>query len=760
MTLLRSFPAAAFALALLSIVAFCVASESFGLLVVGGTLAALSWYITEGPRGRSLPRWTANILLVAVVLNAVVEWTQAGGAAETMGILGRFSLWLTLIKLYESKGVRDYAHLLALSAVLMMAGCMQTVQLAFGVLLLLYAALGLYVVLLFQLHVGYERARTARRSAAPENAVLVPPVEALTGRRPLRQFRGLAAATAVAGLVLSLVVFVIFPRDILGRDNFFSNFARRQSGFSEDVRLTDISSISESRREVFTVRVLDPRGTPIEYPEPIRLRGAVLDAYSVADHRWLTSRRARYSTRTFMTEGDDTFVNLSALEIDDRVQTYTVEVQMRSLATDVIFAPYAPIAIACDANRTFLLEQATLALRDRRTTQLGRYNDYAVRFQPYAPESVMAALTGESGRTNRQVTFPIEAVRVEALRILGEAGIDPVPPEGADADEVWRHKLRVARALTEELQTGGYRYTTDLSDFVQMENRDPIDLFINQYRFGHCELFASALAAMCRSVGIDARLVTGFIALDVDESSKVYTVRENNAHAWVEVRSGEYTWATFDPTPPDELRLRSQANRSWADSWRWIWDRIEFMWNSRFVAFDSSTQATLAERFGSGWTQSIRNWLADVREWASSVNAAFRLGPSGYIWLGLVATVIAVAIAAAWTVLRRLLEVRRVARLERLSLAESRRLLRELGFYLDMLQLLARGGLAKPAWQPPRAFATALAKSRPDVAPIVDELVDRFYAARYGGRHLGHAERRQVNERLAALAERLRVRWR
>ena len=29
--------------------------------------------------------------------------------------------------------------------------------------------------------------------------------------------------------------------------------------------------------------------------------------------------------------------------------------------------------------------------------------------------------------------------------------------------------------------------------------------------------FASALAALCRSVGVDARLVTGFIGIDFDE---------------------------------------------------------------------------------------------------------------------------------------------------------------------------------------------------------------------------------------------------
>ena len=52
MSLLRSFPPLAFALVLLSIVGICAAQRSVGLLLVAGTLAALSWSITEGPRGR------------------------------------------------------------------------------------------------------------------------------------------------------------------------------------------------------------------------------------------------------------------------------------------------------------------------------------------------------------------------------------------------------------------------------------------------------------------------------------------------------------------------------------------------------------------------------------------------------------------------------------------------------------------------------------------------------------------------------------
>ena len=61
MKLLRSFPMLAFSLVLVSIVGLCIAQGSVALLLVAGALAALSWYVTEGPRGRVLPRWVSAL---------------------------------------------------------------------------------------------------------------------------------------------------------------------------------------------------------------------------------------------------------------------------------------------------------------------------------------------------------------------------------------------------------------------------------------------------------------------------------------------------------------------------------------------------------------------------------------------------------------------------------------------------------------------------------------------------------------------------
>src|SRR5262245_52250145 len=210
MRLLRSFPVLAFILVLLSIAGLCAALQSVGLLLVAGTLAAMSWYVTEGPRGRTLPRWVSNLLVLAASVSVFVDLLQ--NRDDIMGVLGRFAVWLTLIKLYERRTARDHAHLLTLSLLLMMTGCLRSNSLLFGVILAAYAALGLYVLLLFQMYASFEQARAVRQAAIPQGYRLVPPLKPIFGRYPGLRFRVQTIAIALTGAALSVLVFIGFPR--------------------------------------------------------------------------------------------------------------------------------------------------------------------------------------------------------------------------------------------------------------------------------------------------------------------------------------------------------------------------------------------------------------------------------------------------------------------------------------------------------------------------------------------------------------------
>jgi transglutaminase-like putative cysteine protease len=101
--------------------------------------------------------------------------------------------------------------------------------------------------------------------------------------------------------------------------------------------------------------------------------------------------------------------------------------------------------------------------------------------------------------------------------------------------------------------SGEFTYSTEVStghDALVLDDwlNDPDS---RNFRTGYCEQFAAAMAVLARSLGIPARVVWGFTPGDIDENG-VITVRDTNAHAWVELWLEPYGWYPFDPTPRAE----------------------------------------------------------------------------------------------------------------------------------------------------------------------------------------------------------------
>lgn len=78
-------------------------------------------------------------------------------------------------------------------------------------------------------------------------------------------------------------------------------------------------------------------------------------------------------------------------------------------------------------------------------------------------------------------------------------------------------------------------------------SKDVVEQFLFERREGTCAEFASALALMCRSVGIPARLAGGFNSGERKGDSGTYEIRSDHAHAWVEVNFDGVGWVAFDP---------------------------------------------------------------------------------------------------------------------------------------------------------------------------------------------------------------------
>lgn len=732
---------------LLALGAFAVSNRDEWFLVAGGVLAVASTYITEGPRGRYLPNWVVGPGVVLAGLWGVASFISNPEPRVVSGVVGVVVLTILMLKLYGRKNPSDWRQILALTVVMVVAAALNSTDLLVGVCVMAYAAVTLANAMLYQLYAGVHRAQTERTtlvasSMADQAGRAVPALHPATGAHGGRQLARVLLASCAMGLLVSVLVFVLFPRESFQGDHMR---AGSRAGFSTELWLRSGETISVSARELFSVRMRDPQGTPMAFGSTLYLRGAVLDSYDPMSMAWVPSGRHE-PMATLSSPGEGEYA-LLAVEADaERVNVWTQEVEMRAMASSRVFSMWLPLAIATPDERTFTinLQNAILAYTSDRS---GRPWRYAVRVQPYPRGDLVRAIVPASGSQEPYVpvSFPVPAVRAVAERILTDAGFADIleeDPARLSSEERHERSRRIARMFTDYLQQEEFRYTVDLSGFIHIRNEDANVSFLTRYKFGHCEYFASALAALCRSMGVEARVVTGFAVSEYEPALAQYVARESNAHAWVEVRTGEWQWSTYDPSPPQDLLLVQNANRGWLDRFRWVLDPFEFAWQSRVVSFDSGSQGELAERL----RRSMEETMSAVRMWAEhmarDVNRAFRLGPAGYIWLGMVGVVVVTALAAAWVLARRDRLVRTLLGASTARALARARLGQDARFYLDALRVLRQFGYAKPRWRTPAAHAEALrASAGPAAADAFMRVVERFYAVRYAGLRPARAQR-------------------
>ena len=97
-----------------------------------------------------------------------------------------------------------------------------------------------------------------------------------------------------------------------------------------------------------------------------------------------------------------------------------------------------------------------------------------------------------------------------------------------------------------------YKYNDD----PEHNSEDRLYEFLFETKEGLCKDYATAMVIMLRSIGIPARYVTGFVTSDpvLDRSDeeqakeKNYIIKDEDAHAWVEVYFQGFGWVPFEPT--------------------------------------------------------------------------------------------------------------------------------------------------------------------------------------------------------------------
>src|ERR1019366_2903996 len=333
-----------------------------------------------------------------------------------------------------------------------------------------------------------------------------------------------------------------------------------------------------------------------------------------------------------------------------------------------------------------------------------------------------------------------------AMRRKAMAATHP-PPGPTELDEP------TARNIETHLRNH-FQYPLDLTAMSRIQGRDPVVAFLYDFKKGHCEYFAGAMTLLCQSLGMDARMVVGFKCDEYNNLGGYYNIRQSHAHAWVEVLTTD-GWETFDPTSGHEAAARQAG--AW-DKTRQLFDFLQYTWQNAVIAYDSDNRENLIQNIdnrlanttitGSAMIGDLQKIPDEVGEWLANRIA----GPLiGLLTVALIGSI-------GWFFFERLKLHRRASRIgiRFLPASDQFRLVRQLAFYDELLQLLARNRIVRPDHLTPLEFSEMLSFLPSEAYDRIYRLTKIFYRIRYGPVELNAAQQRRLANVVAQLSRNLR----
>jgi Ca2+/Na+ antiporter len=725
---------------------FALAGQLPGVWAVATVCIALNAWLVAIGRFQPMSRLAANLFTFLAMLYIAREWLSNPPAPVI--IIGEFLVFLQLVKLWEQRANRDYAQLLVLSLLLMVAAAMNTASLWFALLLVCYLFLSLYCCLLFHLKVETD----AARAAMPVAAERLSPASLRQDQRHLsgsmRRLTGLVAGFALTSAVL---VFLLFPRGA-GGGMFgplqISHTVPPLTGFSDQVNFQDVARITQSHETIAYVKLWhDGRLAPPG--QTLFLRGLTLDSYrhpgGGTGWEWI---------RTAPNPPARNVDRLEEMEIKPEPPgTWKQQISLWPTHTDVLFAMPGPVtfipwhAMKVRVSRDGAL-QTLSPVNDRvdygvnSTNTLGN-EDNPAKFRPAT--QLRAAFAKIYSFALRPEVSGSDAAGSLALQRVGQTGIGPL-------DE------KIASNIEQYLRTN-FSYSLDLTSESQLGDRDPLEAFLYDWKKGHCEYFAGAMTLMCQTLGMQARMVIGFKVdgQDYVDMSDQYAVHESDAHAWVEVRTPA-GWKAFDPTSSQNANQRAGAGM--LGRAKHVLEFLEYTYATAVIAYDTQNRHSVIARVETSLSSSAGNVSASISGWRDFLQqhpVGFWNASSVVLSCFLALMLAIVLVALGWYLWERARLRRRAVRIGIESLPEDEllRLARQLGFYDDLVRLLGRHQIVRPAHNTPLEFSRSLSFLPAEAYDIVQRLTKLFYRVRYGGADLPPPRRRRLENVLSRLSSEL-----
>jgi transglutaminase-like putative cysteine protease len=752
---IRQFKPTLYFLLILGMTGFAIASESpaIWILSVGGIL--LNAYLVKVRLFTPLPRFVANAITLVALAYVLLQFRS--GATPVLAI-GQFLVLLQLVKLFEQRANRDYAQLLVLSLLLMVAASINTASLFYGLILIAYLFVSLYCCLLFHLKVETDTARTALGLDADSASVATLRQDQRSLSSSMRRLTGLVSAVSI---VSAVVVFLLFPRGTGA--GFLSPLqikpSQHMTGMSDSVSFQQLAQITQNNQIVGRAWVWK-NDQPVNGTELLMLRGSTLDLYtgnsdSKGKFQWLRTSSTRDDSQEI---GQGEVVHYPPQSLLNPPAPLTERwrqvIHLDPNGTNLIFA-LPGIAEFKPVSRTLNLRYGRRDETLRSADPINWRFDYEVTSRnTFSPLAWNYQRQTERWRQNIDPKIAEYARRPE---VSGSNQAGPLAAQRKIGDAVSPFDEAIARNIEQYLRTN-FTYTLDLSDAGGLKpGEDPLVAFLYRFKRGHCEYFAGAMTAMCQSLGLQARIAIGFKCDDYNAMAGYYILRQSQAHAWVEVLT-EKGWMSFDPTSSRADNAALRRNNLLART-KHLLDFLQYKWANSVVAYDSNNRENLLNGIEAKLTQSAisnRGNISRLSQWFGTAQSWFL----GSYLLGALMVIMALGILVAigWFLYERWRLRRRAVNLGLESLPSSvqLRLARQLGFYDDLMRLLERHQITRARHLTPLEFSDSLAYLPADSYDIIRGLTRIFYRIRFGHTQLQPSQQRRLNALLERLAQSLR----
>src|SRR6058998_180648 len=507
-------------------------------------LALKFWMEPKGYRFRST---ILKLILAAVTLGAIfLSYGTLKGIEPGVSLLAV----LVALKILEAHTAREFQVIVMMAWVLCLCGFLLSQD--FAVAFCLFVAFALLIAALVQFH----------RGSSP-GAFWVPLATTV---------KLLAQAAPVV-----VLLFLLFPRINTGLQLRIGDFHAAMTGFSDRLSPGGIETLANSSEIAFRAEFPDNRRGP---PGPMYWRGLVM--WHCEGMEW----RGPYSPTS----------------ISDSSRRYP--------ATEN--AIRQRITIAPHGQRWMFALDRPVGIPSGAVLARGNYL-YSVRAirKPHRYEvlSSIEPIDKELDAYERRQTLQLPASITPAVRELAAS---------------WTTHDSEPRAIVKSalqfFRMQGFRYSLSPGEY----NKNDLEEFLFHRRTGFCEHYAASFATLMRLAGIPARVVEGYLGGEYNDLGGFFLVRQADTHAWCEVWIPENGWTRIDPTSvvaPGRASLdlssflasrvasgematgRSTfltrlARLALVNQIRFIWEALNYQWDTRVLGFDADVQDVLLTSLG------------------------------------------------------------------------------------------------------------------------------------------------------------------